>query len=430
MTVSGVSYDPFSIETRADPYPHYAALRAHDPVHRLEGPGYYLVSRYEDVLHVLRHPELFSSRAMQRMMIAGLGVGISQMDPGRDSDPKALEVLGALAPALGFDPRAMLTTPSVIASDPPNHERLRSIVNRGFTPRRIAALEARVREIAREALDRMLARESFDLVAEFSVPLPVRVIAELLGVEPERFTDFKRWSDTLVSGTTGSASGTQPAELLVAFREFNAYFMEAIERRRRDPKDDLISTLVAAEGGEAALSPMETLMFTVLLLAAGNETTTNLIGNTLLALLPRPEQLARVCADRRLVPRLVEEGLRFDAPVQMLFRETTRDLELAGTAIPKGAAVMPIFGSANRDAAQFPEPDRFDIDRDTRGHLAFGFGIHFCLGASLARLEARVAFEELFARVSSLHRLEPETEYIDSFLLRGPRSLRLAAEFA
>jgi len=168
----------------------------------------------------------------------------------------------------------------------------------------------------------------------------------------------------------------------------------------------------------------------VLLLAAGNETTTNLIGNTLLALLPRPEQLARVCADRRLVPRLVEEGLRFDAPVQMLFRETTRDLELAGTAIPKGAAVMPIFGSANRDAAQFPEPDRFDLDRDTRGHLAFGFGIHFCLGASLARLEARIAFEELFARVSSLHRLEPETEYIDSFLLRGPRSLRLAAELA
>jgi len=425
-----VSYDPFSIEMRADPYPHYAALRAHDPVYRLEGPGFYLVSRYEDVLHVLKHPELFSSRAMQRMMVAGLGVGISQMDPGRDLDPKALEVLGALAPALGFDPRAMLTTPSVIASDPPKHERLRSIVNRGFTPRRIAALEARVRAIAREALDRMLARKSFDLVAEFSVPLPVRVIAELLGVEPERFADFKRWSDTLVSGTTGSASGTQPAELLVAFREFNAYFMEAIEHRRRDPKDDLISTLVAAEGGEAALSPMETLMFTVLLLAAGNETTTNLIGNTLLALLPRPEQLARVRADDSLVPRLVEEGLRFDAPVQMLFRETTRDLELAGTAIPEGAAVMPIFGSANRDAANFPEPDRFDIDRDTRGHLAFGFGIHFCLGASLARLEARVAFEELFARVSRLHRLEPETEYVDSFLLRGPRSLRLAAELA
>ncbi len=430
MTASGVSYDPFSIEMRADPYPHYAALRAHAPVHRLEGSGFHLVSRYEDVLYVLKHPELFSSRAMQRMMMAGMGGGIPKMDPSQDFDPQALQVFRALAPRPGFDPLAMLTTPSVIASDPPNHERLRGIVNRGFTPRRIAALEARVRKISSDALDRMLAQETFDLVRDFTVPLPVTVIAELLGVEAERFADFKRWSDTLISATTGSASGTRPAALLTAFAEFNTYFLDAIERSRRDPKDDLISALVAAEGGEAALTPMETLMFTVLLLVAGNETTTNLIGNTVLALLERPEQLERVRADRSLIPRLVEEGLRYDGPVQMLFRETTQEVELAGTPIPKGAVVVPIFASANRDAAQFPEPDRFDIDRDTRGHLAFGFGIHFCLGASLARLEARVGFEELFARVAKLRKLEPETEYVDSFLLRGPRRLRLAAELA
>ena len=169
-------------------------------------------------------------------------------------------------------------------------------------------------------------------------------------------------------------------------------------------------------------------MFTVLLLVAGNETTTNLMGNALLALLEEPEQLARVLSDPALVPPFVEEALRYDGPVQMLFRETTRDVELAGTRIPEGSVVLPIFASANRDGAQFPDPDRFDVDRDTRGHLAFGFGIHFCLGASLARLEARVGFEELFKRVSKLRRLEPEVEYVDSFLLRGPRRLELSAE--
>jgi cytochrome P450 len=426
--MTAVQYDPFSVETRTDPYAHYAELREHAPVYRLEGTGFHLVSRYEDVQSVVKQPEIFSSQAMQRMMMSGMSVGIQNMDPNKALDPSAMEGLAQLADGLGFNPVEMMTTPSVIASDPPNHSRLRNIVNRGFTPRRIAALEPRLREIANAALDRMLEKDEFDLVADFTIPLPVMVIAELLGVESDRFEDFKRWSDTLIQGTTGSASGTQPAELLMAFKEFNAYFMEQIERRRRDPKDDLISQLVAAEGGEVALTPMETLMFAVLLLVAGNETTTNLMGNGLLALLGEPEQFARVQADPKLVPAFVEEALRYDGPVQMLFRETTQDVELAGTKIPAGAVVLPIFASANRDEAQFQNADRFDIDRDTRGHVAFGLGIHFCLGASLARLEARVGFEELFKRVSRLHRLEPEVEYVDSFLLRGVRSLMLSAD--
>ncbi len=426
--MTAVQYNPFSAETRSDPYAHYAELRENAPVYRLEGPGFHLVSRYEDVQQVVKQPEIFSSRAMQRMMMSGMSVGIQNMDPGRALDASAMEGLAQLADGLGFNPVEMMTTPSVIASDPPNHSRLRNIVNRGFTPRRIAALEPRVREIANAALDRMLQKDEFDLVADFTIPLPVMVIAELLGVESDRFEDFKRWSDTLIQGTTGSASGTQPAALLMAFKEFNAYFMEQIERRRRDPKDDLISQLVAAEEGEVALTPMETLMFAVLLLVAGNETTTNLMGNGMLALLAEPEQFARVQADPKLVPAFVEESLRYDGPVQMLFRETTQDVELAGTKIPAGAVVLPIFASANRDEAQFRNADRFDIDRDTRGHVAFGLGIHFCLGASLARLEARVGFEELFKRVSGLHRLESEVEYVDSFLLRGARSLMLSAE--
>jgi cytochrome P450 len=426
--MAALNYDPFSIGTRKNPYAHYAQLRKEAPVHRLDGAGFYLVSRYEDVKQVVMQPEIFSSQAMQRMMMSGMSVGIQNMDPSQGIDPKALEGLAALADGLGFNPIEMMTTPSVIASDPPNHSRLRNIVNRGFTPRRIAALEPRLRSIASAALDRMLEKEEFDLVADFTVPFPVMVIAELLGVEPDRFEDFKRWSDTLIQGTTGSASGTQPAELLVVFKEFNGYFMDQIERRRHDPKDDLISQLAAAEAGEAALSPMETLMFTILLLVAGNETTTNLMGNGTLALLDEEQQLARVLSDPGLVPAFVEESLRYDGPVQMLFRETKQDAELAGTKIPQGSVVLPIFASANRDETQFPHADRFDIDRDTHGHLAFGLGIHFCLGASLARLEARVGFEELFSRVSRLRRLDPETEYVDSFLLRGPRRIMLSAD--
>jgi len=421
-------FDPFSPENRTNPYPHYAELRKYAPVHRLEGPGYYLVSRYDDVAEVLKRPEAFSSRAMQRMMMSGMSVGIQNMQTGDSFDPKALEVLSQLAGALGFNPAEMMTTPSVISSDPPNHSRLRNIVNRGFTPRRIAALETRIREIAADALDRMLEHDEFDLVADFTIPLPVTVIAEILGVESDRFGDFKRWSDTLIQGATGSASGTQPAELLATFKEFNDYFMEQIERRRRDPKDDLISVLVAAEDGEVALSPMETMMFAILLLVAGNETTTNLMGNAVQALLDDRDQFARIQADSKLVPAMVEETLRYDSPIQMLFRETTEDVVLAGTKIPKGSAVMPIFASANRDETRFADPDRFDIDRDNRGHLAFGYGIHFCLGASLARLEARVGFEELFKRVARLNRLDSDVEYVDSFLLRGLRRLNLSAD--
>lgn len=169
-------------------------------------------------------------------------------------------------------------------------------------------------------------------------------------------------------------------------------------------------------------------MFTILLLIAGNETTTNLMGNATLALLGSPDQFERVQARPELVPAMVEEALRYDGPIQMLFRETTADTELAGTPIPRGSIVMPIFASANRDPAQFPDPDRFDVGRDPRRHLAFGFGIHFCLGASLARLEARVGFEELFERVSRLRQLESEVEYVDSFLLRGLKRLPLAAD--
>jgi len=423
--MTAVAYDPFSTRTRANPYPSYAALREQAPVYQLEGPGFYLVSRYEDVLYVVKHPGLFSSKAMQQMMMSGMGAGIQKMDLSQGVDPKAIEALSSLSEGLGFNPVEMMTAPSVIASDPPNHERLRSIVNRGFTPRRISALEPRIRQIAGDALDRMLEKDEFDLVSDFTIPLPVTVIAELLGVESDRFADFKRWSDTLISGSTGSASATSPALLMDTFREFNAYFMEQIERRRRDPKDDLISTLVEAQDGETALTDYEVFMFIFLLLLAGNETTTNLLGNAVDALLAHPEELARVCEDPSLIPALIEETLRYDSPVQQLTRRIDRDVTIHGVDLPPNAEVQLLIGSANRDERQFPDGERFDIFRDTQGHMGFGFGVHFCLGASLARLEAQIALETLLARLPNLRRGSAEIERFDSFLVRGPTSLPL-----
>ena len=415
-------YDPLSPEISRDPYPHYEALRREAPVYRVPSSGFYAVSRYDDVARVLKDPDQFSSNAMRMMMMSTMAGGIQNM-------PKDIEEIREqrrqVAEQLSFDPAMFLSAQSVISSDPPKHGPMRGIVNRGFTPRKISALEPRVREIARELLDEALTGDSFDLVSDYSIPLPVQVIAELLGVEPERHDDFKRWSDTVVSGASGSASG--PAEMIATFGEFTEYFNEIMERRRIEPADDLISTLVRAEEGDT-LTPVEVVMFAVLLLVAGNETTTNLIGNATMALLANPDQLEKVQADPSMIPSFVEEALRYDSPVQTLFRQATSDVELAGTTIPKGSVVLPIFASANRDDAQFPEAARFDVSRNAAGHLAFGFGIHFCLGASLARLEARVAFEELLGRTARLDRTEEEVDYIDSFLLRGPKILPLRFE--
>jgi cytochrome P450 len=298
-------------------------------------------------------------------------------------------------------------------------------VNRGFTPRRIAALEPRIREITRRALDR-IDPGGFDLVRDLAVPLPVTVIAELLGVDPERMEDFKRWSDAIVTAISGTTPESR--ERVRGQRgQFRRYFKEVIERRRREPRDDLVSVLIRAEEDLGALTPVQILGFTVLLLVAGNETTTNLLGNTMQALLRHPDQLKKVIADPALMGGLVEEGLRYDSPVQALVRSPTRDVKLRGVEIAKGSTVLVLFASANRDERQFADPDRFDVTRESRGHVAFGFGIHYCLGAALARLEARVAFEELLSRFRCFELLDERAERLDSFLIRGPKSLRMRA---
>ncbi len=417
-----VAYEPFSAAVREDPYPVYAALRDRAPLHFAEEAQAWCVSRHADVVSVLRAPEDFSSDAMRSMLFG--------VRPGADpvGDPATLARLVALGNALPFTLPELLAARNLISEDPPRHGVLRGIVNRGFTPRRIAAWESRAREIVAACLARLRDGDAFDVIHDLAIPLPVRIIAEMLGVEPERQADFKRWSDRLIAALSGSGRGADPiaSGMADAMRELCEYVQGVVARRTRAPGDDLVSVLATAQDGEARLSPAELTFFVILLLVAGNETTTNLIGNATNALLRHPEQLARVREDRSLVPSLVEETVRWDAPVQFVFRRSTRDVELAGGRIPAGSHVVALLGSANRDERQWgPTAAEFHVARNPQGHLGFGFGLHFCLGASLARLEARVALAALVEELPRLQRTEPRTEFVDSFLVRGPRRLPL-----
>jgi cytochrome P450 len=414
-------YEPFSEAVREDPYPYYAALRDEAPVYWAEGAQAWCVSRYDEVQFVLRNAELFSSDAM-RTMLMGARPGVNPLE-----DPEVMERTLALTQALAFPMDELISARNLISEDPPRHTAMRNIVNRGFTPRRIATWEPRVREFARACVNDMRHAEEIDLVAALAMPLPVRVICEILGVEPERRDDFKQWSDRIIAATTGSTRTVDPltSGFAEAMKELAEYIRGVVAQRTKQPSDDLISVLVAAQDG-AGLSAAEMTMFVLLLLVAGNETTTNLIGNATNALLIHPSQLARVSADRSLVPSWIEETLRWDAPVQFVSRRTTADVAVAGQRLPANAHVVAIIGSANRDERHWgPTAAQFEVTRNPQGHLSFGFGNHFCLGASLARLEARIALEALLDELPRRERSEARVEHIDSFLIRGPKRFLL-----
>ena len=412
-----VSFDPFSSAWRDDPYPKYRELRDSAPVHWSPEAKVWCVSRYEDVMAVLRNHELFSSRAMMTQLM------MSGETEGPPLTARVLLFAAKLLLTARINPFAFPKVPSLIASDGDRHAGLRTIVNRGFTPRQISAWEKRAREIVADCMQRV--GDGFDVVAGLAVPLPVTVIAEMLGIEPERRHDFKRWSDTVIHNASGAGRADPFGPVVLgAIGEMTRYVVRIARTRRRRPADDLISLLVSGEAGER-LRPIDVVQFVTLLLVAGNETTTNLIGNATAALLDHPEQLARVAADPLLIPGLIEETLRYDAPIQLIFREALADVQLAGAKIPKGATVVPLLGSANRDERRFPDADHFDVTRNPQGHVAFGFGKHFCLGASLARLEARVALEALVPVLVQMRRADAQLPRIDSFLVRGPSRLAL-----
>jgi cytochrome P450 len=383
-----VGFDPMSPAFRDDPYPTYAWLRRERPAYHAEGEteSWWTLSRHADVTAALRDHAAFSSAQ---------GIG-SERDQTR----------------------------MMISTDPPDHTVLRSLVSRAFTPRMIAGLEPRIRQISDDLIDAALARGALDLVRDLAVPLPVTVIAELLGVEPERREDFKRWSDAFVgTGYDGMEREEAQGHNDRQMAEFAAYFGAMIEARRHERRDDLISALVAAQEDRRVLSTEDVLWCCLLLLVAGNETTTNLIANATLALTSHPEQMALVEGDRSRIPAMIEEALRYDSPVQGLFRTTTRSVEVAGTTIPADEKVLVLYASANRDETHYPDADRFDIARPPANHVAFGHGIHFCLGAPLARLEGRVAFETLLGRMRDL-RPDPERPPVrtNNIIIRGLES--------
>ncbi|PTL85896.1 cytochrome P450 [Vitiosangium sp. GDMCC 1.1324] len=392
-------FDFFSPEVKNNPYPFFAEMREKAPVLWVERFQAYAITRYEDVAYALKNPALFSS---EDILLAG-----------RNREERSPLKLGSVS--------------SLVTSDPPLHTRLRGLVSRAFTPKRISDLEPRVRELSRGFVAEMTAREDFDLMDGLATPLPVTIIAEMLGIEPSRYRDFKRWSD-MIAASTSNLSGEHSEEALRSAQEMLAYMTEVAEARRREPRGDLISVLVQGGEGASALTPQEVNSFAILLLIAGNETTTNLLGNALNALVRHPEQLEWLSQNPSACAATVEETLRYDSPVVTLLRRTTQEIELSGGKIPAQSSVLVVVASANHDPRKFPDPDRFDIRREPQGVMSFGHGIHFCLGAPLSRLEAPVALQELLARTPRLAfapRQPERVEYGPSFTLRGPRSLWL-----
>ena len=394
---SGVSYNPLSSEMAQDPYPTYAKLRGRDPVHRSRLMDAWVFSRFADVDAILRDHRHFSSDPRKRVASGR-----------RASLPNVEE-------------------PSMLFLDPPDHTRLRALVNKAFTPRAVAALEPHIRELMTTLLDAVDDPAAFDLMEAVAKPLPVIVIAEMLGIPPEDRAQFAVWSDQRARILEPTLSPDERETADAAMRSLDEYLMPIISARRVDPKDDIISALAQAEEEGDKLTEREVLIMLRLLLVAGNETTTNLIGNGVLALLRHPDQLAAMREDPALIPSAVEELLRFDSPVQVDVRSVLDDCEVNGFRVRRGDNVVTLLGAANRDPDRFEAPDRLDVRRGDQNHLAFGRGIHHCLGAPLARLEGRVVLQALIERFSSLRLLEDRPAFRSSVALRGLLALPVSA---
>jgi cytochrome P450 len=318
-------------------------------------------------------------------------------------------------------------------SDPPRHTRLRALVSKAFTPQAVARLEPRIRSITTSLIDEVALRGETDLVADLAAPLPIMVISEMLGVPPEDREQFRRWSEAQATVLNGAIGVEFAAAFEATERELFAYFQEIVAKRRREPREDLVSALCTTEMDGERLDEWDLLNFCRVLLVGGNETTMHLIGNAVLSLLENPAELARLRDDPALIPSAVEEVLRYRGPAQVIMRQAREDAQLGGKDIGAGQMVMVFLGSANRDESKFVEPERFDVARDPNPHIAFGIGIHFCFGAALARLEARVALEAILARLPDLARaddapLEPVPGAVLYGLKRLPLRFRRRAD--
>lgn len=381
----------FSDQMRRDPYPLYDQLRSSSPLLSEPKSGLWMVFDYDGVKRVLSDHETFGSR-----------IGPAEW---------------------------------LLFVDPPRQTKLRGLISKAFTPGSVASLEPRIRAITHELLDRILARDEIDFAAEFSFPLPMQVIAELLGVPIEDRSRYARWSDVILNMSytvVGSSEGPAArASFDAVTLEMNEYLTLALAERRSRPKDDLLTRLLHAELDGEHLTQTEILGFFQLLLLAGQETTTNLMNNAMLCFMEHPEQLARLRASPELLPLATEEVLRYRSPLHWMLRYTKKEAQLDGHTIPAGKVVLPMMGSANRDPKQFTDPNRFDITRNPNPHLAFGHGIHFCLGAALARLEAKVALTEVLKKLKHFELASKEPwEPRKALHVHGPNRLPIRFEAA
>ncbi|WP_375767554.1 cytochrome P450 [Archangium gephyra] len=385
---------------KANPYPLYARLREEAPVFRIKGPANevgWLVTRYDDVAQVLKHGGISKDR------------------------------LGSMTP----EQRAKLPwffkffTPLVqnmLSRDPPDHTRLRTLVHKAFTPRLIERLRSRVQAVSDELLDAAARKGSMDLVEEYAFLLPVTIIAEMLGVPPGDYRKFQHWSNRLVS----NSDMTDVLLSIPSVVMFTRYLRKLIAQRRTSLGDDLLSALIQAEEAGDKLSPDELVSMAFLLLVAGHETTVNLISGGTLALLQHPEQLERLRKEPGLIEPAVEELLRYASPVEIATERVAReDLTVSGVKIPRGDLVFAVLASANRDERQFKNPDTLDLGRDPNKHVSFGLGIHYCLGAPLARLEGQIAIQTLVNRFPNLRLAKPaeSLKWRTGILMRGPKQL-------
>ncbi|MGH3105875.1 MAG: cytochrome P450 family protein [Rubrobacteraceae bacterium] len=394
--------DLFDPVFKADPYPTYARLRSSAPIYRAalpDGRGVWLITRYEDVLAVLK-----DHRFVKDWRGALTPEQLAQVPP----IPEVMKPLSQ----------------NMLDTDPPDHERLRALVSKAFTPRLIERLRPRVQAISDGLLDAVQDRGEMDLIDDYAFPLPITVIAELLGVPAEDRNNFREWSDAAVSG---NASQEYMEEILIPHMQaFTDYLRALFEEKRANPGDDLVSALVRAEEAGDRLSEDELLGMVFLLLVAGHETTVNLIGNGVLALLQHPDQLRKLKEDPSLIKPAVEELLRYDGPVETSTERFAReDVEIGGQVIPRGEMVLVVLAAADHDPERFSDPDELDITRTDNRHLAFGKGIHHCLGAPLARMEGQIAISTLLRRMPNL-RLKGAPESLSwrpGMILRGLRGL-------
>ncbi len=387
-----LEYNPFAYEIHEDPYPTYARLREETPVYHHPALDFYAYARHADVLSAIRDTETYTNT---------YGVSV---------EPSA-------------STQAAQFAMSFLGLDPPRHTKMRALVSRGFTPRRVAELEPRIRALAVGYLERMRDRPRSEFIADLAGVLPFDVISELLGVPSPDRAELRKQADLLVHREEGVFD--VPPAARTAFGAIWGYFGERIAERRRAPKSDLISALLAAEIDGERLTPIEIQSFCNLMIVAGNETTTKLLANALYWLWRNPDQRKLVSEDPGLIPRWIEETLRYDTSSQALGRVANRELTLHGVTVPAGKRVLLLLGSANRDERAFPNPDAYDLRRDTTASLSFGQGAHFCLGASLARLEARIVLVEFWRRFAD-YQIDPAgCTRVHSASVRGFATLAL-----